>query len=775
MDYAAHIRKKDNAVQTVFEHSNAVAELAQKYAKKIGMAEIAAIQGLIHDIGKLTEDFNSYIHGESGFSRGEIDHSFAGAKYIYELAQKTMDTKIIEAAYFIGRTIISHHGLHDWLDADGNDYFQSRISKSERYAKIVSNVRQIISEDALLERLKKACAEYQEIKSRIYALCQKSQEKYAFYMGLLERLMQSVLIDADRTDTADFMSDAKSFEPENYNNLWQSMSLRMSEKCAAFRKRTDSISVQRTRISDRCAEFSNHDVGICRLIVPTGGGKTLSSLRFAIEYCRKNELDKILYIAPFMSILEQNADEIRGLTGDEFFLEHYSNVVQDIEDENELAEYELHADKWDSPVIATTLVQFLNSLFLGKGSSVRRMHRLCRSVIIIDEVQSVPVKCVHLFNMAMNFLSHICGCTIILCSATQPFFENTEYPLLLDSNESMTGDYAEDFKVFKRIEMVNRIRSVGYSYDETAEFCFDRFCENGNLLVVVNTKPAAANLFKRLKAKADTNTVVIHISTNMCPVHRREALEEIRQLLKENKPVLCVTTQLIEAGVDISFRCAIRSLAGMDNAAQTAGRCNRNGENSISNVYIINIAEENLSHLQEIRLSQDVSRQIISSGAYKDLLGVDTMSRYFEKYYKEQAVRLSYPVEGTSLVKLLSLNRDTKLKQCNNPYNCQSFYTAGKLFSVIDQNTQDILVPYDEEAKELISKLYADISPNEMSACMRKAQKYIVSVYPNMMTALKDSHAIDLLNCGVLVLKDGFYNASYGVDVKSSGFNVLMY
>ena len=224
-------------------------------------------------------------------------------------------------------------------------------------------------------------------------------------------------------------------------------------------------------------------------------------MRFAIEYARRKDMDRIFYIAPFMSILEQNSCVIRSLMENkELFLEHHSNVVPRIADnEDELNDYELRAEKWDSPVIATTLVQFLNALFSDNMSCVRRMHRLTNSVIIIDEVQSIPVKCVNMFNLAVNFLTRICGCAVVLCSATQPLFENTDFPLILDKDENMTDDYTEDFIAFKRTELIDCTRIGGYTYDEAADFCYDKYRQTESLLVVVNTKAAAREIFLKLK------------------------------------------------------------------------------------------------------------------------------------------------------------------------------------------------------------------------------------------------------------------------------------
>lgn len=779
MKYKAHIRKSDGKAQTVEEHCKEVAVIAVQYVEKLGLKYLPKLQAYLHDVGKLTCDFNSYISGESKFRRGELDHCFAGARYLCELADGYNDKDIYLVSRFIARTIISHHGLHDWVNECGEDYFSYRVSKADRYDEIRQNISDVFDESELRHLLEESAKEYSEFRKRIKEIsANPDPEIFAFYLGMFERLMLSVLIDADRTNTADFMSDSKTQKEFDTAVLWENMHTRLEHKLKAFEHKTDPISVQRRSISDRCAEFAKNNVGVCRLIVPTGGGKTLSSLRFAIDYCKANNMDKIIYVAPFMSILEQNGDEIRSIAGDENFLEHHSNIINEITAKEELSEYELRTEKWDSPVIATTMVQFFNSLFLGKTSSVRRMHRLSRAVIIIDEVQSVPLKCVNLFNLAVNFLAKICGSTVVLCSATQPVFEELKYPLILDENSSMTGDYSQDFERFRRTRLVSAITKSGYTYDESAHFCYDKYLESGSLLVVVNTKKSAAALYELIKSKNETaaesdKAVIIHLSTNMCPQHRREIIASIRNMRKEKRRVVCVTTQLIEAGVDISFDCVVRSLAGMDNAAQAAGRCNRNGENaSICPVYIINIREENLSKMTELKSAQSVSRLILDNGKFTDLLSVDTMTAYYSKFYNEQKENLSYNIDNSgkneTLINLLSLNKNRyNLKRKPEIRFCaQAFQTAGSVFKIIDENTEDIIVPYNSEADELILKLNSDITPRETVELLRTAQKYTVGVYPNLKQALDEAGALIKLKCGAIALNDGFYDASTGVSVK---------
>ena len=540
-----------------------------------------------------------------------------------------------------------------------------------------------------------------------------------------------------------------------------------------FRKKTDAISRQRMNISDRCAAFANHDVKICRLVVPTGGGKTLSALRFAIDYSQKHKIDQIFYIAPFNSILEQNSDVIREIAGEENFLEHHSNVFSRLEDDEKesekLSDYQMRTERWDVSVIATTLVQFLNALFDGKSSSVRRMHHLCRAVIIIDEVQAIPAKCIHLFNLAMNFLTHICGSTVVLCSATQPCLEQAEYPILLDEQESMTADFQADFDAFRRT-VLHSAGKKSFSYEEAADFCTEQYQKNGNLLLVVNTKQAALTMFQKLKERNSEFATVLHLSTNMCPAHRRTVIQQMREQLAAHQPLICVTTQLIEAGVDISFRCVVRSMSGLDHAAQAAGRCNRNGEYDCCSVYLIQLEEEKLAAaLKQIADEQEITKKILFFHEKEDLLHPEIMQNYFENYLTVFQDQFSYPLpdsDNETLLRLLSTNsNNVKRAEAISPRlrdHAQAFRTAGKKFQVIEEQTTDILVPYGE-GNDLISGLNGKLYENEYLKLLRKAQPYFVSVYSGTLKALEAKEALTRLKSDVLSLKPGYYSSEQGV------------
>lgn len=790
--YAAHISEDKTRVQTVAEHCRETAEIARKHGRACGLEYLSVLLGITHDFGKLTGEFNSYLFGESLKSRGEIDHSFAGAKYINELFGASKNRGWAKTAEMIGHVIVSHHGLHDWCSIEHCDYFRERIGKSDNYEQIAAEINREFDVEKLKSLMPKAAEEYLAVIDKIKEMEQGASDKdvvRAFYLGMTERLLESILIDADRTNTAEFMANEPLEREFNLGELWDKMKLNLEEKLARFSKNSDVISRQRRDISERCLKFAENDVGICKLVVPTGGGKTLSSMRFAIDYCKQHKMEKIIYIAPFMSILEQNSDEIRSLTGDEFFLEHYSDAVQQKFEkcsDNEYHDFELRTEMWDSPVIATTMVQFLNTLFLDKTASVRRFHRLSKAVIIIDEVQSVPRDCVYPFNLAMNFLSKICGAAIVLCSATQPPFEAMpKFPLLLDKNNSMTGDTEEDFEVFSRTEIIPNM-SGEYTYSNAADFAVKCFEENGSVLFITNTKDAAKNIYLELKSRlseTENPPELIHLSVNMCPQHRRAAIAKMIEMLRRKMPLICVTTQLIEAGVNVSFGCVIRSLAGMDNAAQAAGRCNRSGEfQRICPVYLIELCEEKLGSLPEIQESKYASRALLFSmeqNGESDFLSPDTMSRFFGKLFgtiqSEDFSKLCYPIPEakSTLLDLLSLNsRNTALlpperkKSCR--YCMQAFKTAGSNFRVIKENTTDIFVPYNDEAKQLLGQMDSNLSYSQALKCLRKAQKYVVGVYPNVWEKLKLAKAVVEMKNGCYRLREEFYSKEFGVSDEPS-------
>lgn len=787
--FIAHKREKEGniEVQSLEDHLNGVAELAANYASNINCSSIGRLQGLLHDAGKMSEDFQNYIWGENEMRPGEIDHSYAGARYLLELVALMEDRGAKETAELIARTIISHHGLHDWIDSGGHDYFRERSRKEERFREIRGNYKALNMDEELNVLLNQAIPEYKTLcnKARSMAMEQNKLNKVSlfFYMGMIERLLQSILVDSDRTDTANFCNDYRT-DLQLPPDLWEQFGEKVEKYSHDLEENDNPISVLRSDISNRCVQFTDHEAHICRMIVPTGGGKTISSLRYAVNYCRRYKKSHIFYVAPFMSILEQNSDVFRTILGEEFVLEHHSGIFSEIENTDELAQFELRAGKWDSPVITTTMVQFLNAFYGGRMDSVRRFHELCNSVIIVDEVQSIPTKCVHLFNLGMNFISGIGGSCVVLCSATQPAFDKVGYPVLLDQNYNMVGDYKKDFLAFKRTRIIPVDNLQGKSYVEAAIFCKQKFEENGSVLFIVNTKAAAIQLYNQPTEMINPSEAqIIYLSTNLCPARRRRIIESVRKMLHDHQAMICISTQLIEAGVDISFPCVIRSLAGLDSVAQAAGRCNRNNElNRCCDVWLIHLKDENTGMISDIRAAQNASKQIIWNCPDKDYMDVEVQNAYFKVFYREKSEELSYPVVDTemktNLVKMLSTNPlrcSQRMQDNSKKFYVQAFKSAAEKFQVIDNSTVSVIVPDNQEAKNIIAELRTGVEGKNAITLFRKAQQYTIEIFGPIKQKLIERHAIELLPCNVYVLDERFYDEFVGLKMKGDPMDLLMF
>jgi len=466
-------------------------------------------------------------------------------------------------------------------------------------------------------------------------------------------------------------------------------------------------------------------------------------------------------------------------------LEHHSNLILDYSQDNdeELEDYKLLTERWDSPIILTTMVQFLNTLFSGGTQNARRIHNLANSVIIFDEIQAIPIKCINIFNSAINFLAYICNATIILCTATQPLLEKTEMPLKLSEKPNMISDIHEKFKQFKRVNLVPKILVGGYSATSLKDFVLDRMDQVNSVLVILNTKNSAKEVFNELKVAnkelpKEKQYIIFHLSTSMCPSHRMSVLQKMREKLGQER-VICISTQLIEAGVNISFGCVVRSLAGLDNIAQAAGRCNRHGETECSDVYIVNVEGENVSKLVDIKIGQECTSRVLRDFDENpnifdnDLLSQKTMERYYKYYFHERRNQMNYtmskPHKDKSLFDILSGNNEAANEfNSRNGYKSnlmlkQAFKTAGNEFQAIDENTTGVIVPYGE-GKTLITLINGVCSLSELKQYLKRAQQFSVNLFETDKRKLEDMGGfIGLKNNSILALKDEFYNDDVGV------------
>ena len=788
-EYAARVCP-DGRVQTVKEHTMGVNNLAMRDARLMGYEAIVSLVCLLHDMGKNTANSNEYQHTVGMGKKWDGDkpiHSHAGARLIYDRygqKEESRSTYSSILSELLETVIMSHHGLFDCLrSSDSNGEYNGLKKKlyhtdydyEEARGRLFSD---IINAEELDARYQEAQEELVAVLSKISGMTRIKSE-LCYYLSVFERMMLSILVNADHTDAAAFALQEEI--PSSYGSTedW----LRC---CAYLERRLEALSAEtpihriRSEISHKALKAAEKDNSIIRLSVPTGGGKTLSSLRYALSHAVQHHKRRIIYVAPFNSILEQNAEQFRVFLPDDVeLLEHYGDMI-DYEN-NASQKYRYYSENWGSPIIATSMVQFLNTLFSHKISSIRRMRGLINAVIILDEIQSIPIECITILNLAINFLSEICGCTVVLCSATQPALDQIKHRIRFSRHCELIDNYQEYAAQLKRTRIIDSRRSGGYSYREAADFVIKATETTQSVLMIVNTKSAARSVYNILKGRIEASVFtdhyyLVHLSTHMCPAHRKRALAALRENLSASKKVICINTQLIEAGVDISFETVVRSLAGLDSIIQSAGRCNRNMETDIGNVHIVNLSEENISMLKTIRIGAAVTRQLLETMRKNpmlyggDIAGEEAVKAYYNKYYGEFAPELDYKVKlesvpDTTIYQLLSTNREmigfAQAHGCRstNTFFNQSFKTAGELFKAIDDYGRTVVVPYNK-GKELIARLCSDAQESYSAGFFRELQKYSISLSDKLL----EGRVIRDEDTGILMLKESYYNDEYGFD-----------
>lgn len=803
--YIARFDNNDkNKVQLLEEHLLNCEIFVNENCEISDFNSICELTAFLHDLGKYSTEFQTYIEQQRSNpekSSSKVTHSVQGAMLLTELLLKGRITKqqlfLIE---MIRIAVISHHGLRDVIDMNNmkisyeamkdrynrdnpNGFSEVRNASADYIPKILSlfeNGSKVIV--SILNKIKSITNSNSEVSHQQYGLP-------SFYQGLLARYNLSLLIDADRTDAA-------SFENENINNLsepepwdvilkqWESL----RDNLESSLERNDvvsSVDCFRREISEMCSAAANKEIGIFRLSAPTGSGKTRSALRFAVNHAIFNMSKRIYYIAPFNSILEQNADVNRQfLDNKDLLLEHhcnYTNKEKKSSDSEELDRYSYLTQSWDARIIATSAVQFLEALFSSDSSAIRHFHSLANSVIIFDEIQSLPIRCTELFNLAVNFLTSICKSTVVLCSATQPPIDNLKQNCLKSVSDIIPdSDFKKYYKAFKRTKFIDITKLGGYFIEELAKLILEKvedIQDCNSVLIIVNTKSNAKTLFQELKKHNDNLPKelqferLFHLSTNMCPKHRKDVLNEIKRFQSANKRFICVSTQLIEAGVDISFPVVFRALAGLDSIIQAAGRCNRNAEREEGLVYIFNISqtEEKVASIEDIKNGQAVMSGLLNEYRNNpqsfdyDLSSPQALDYYYRKYYIERQndTAFNVPELNTTIVDLLSDNSRID-KPTEKAIMRQAFKTAGDKFEVISEAGKiSLIVPYNEDASELLQKLrMIDCRPKNI---LRQLQQYTISVSESDLKQLP-AKAIDTKDIdGMIILDKLYYDTDLGL------------
>lgn len=807
--YIAHIRKSDSAIQSVETHLFETAEIAKRLAAKIGFDLCGESIGLMHDFGKFSQAFLNYINSSAGlvhpdldeesdnYCSGKIDHSTAGAQWVYNRLKPFGNAQQIGllCGQILGLCIASHHGsgLIDCLTPDGDSALFKRFTKEDKCTHLRNCLEN--ADKAVLEKAESLVNEVliKQLLKPILPMLKRSDisgKSKMFYLGCFTRFLFSCLIDADRINSADFehqhqKSLRKLDEKPNWQIAIDTLAHHLSQLPTQY-----AIDETRQKISQICLSRSTDQQGIYSLTVPTGGGKTLASLRYALHHAQKHNLDRIIYIIPYTSIIDQNAETVRTILGEEWVLEHHSNLNP----EKQTWQNKLLSENWDRPIVFTTMVQFLDAWFGSGTRGARHIHPMTNSILIFDEIQTLPVKCVHLFCNTLNWLTQYGGSSAILCTATQPLlgensldlfpsFKRTKAQmrglLKLSPNSEIMGDLAKVNELFTDLSRVNiqfNPKLGGWSVEDAGEFLLEQAEQFSSCLFIVNTKKWAQQLYQYCQQKNLPKEVLFHLSTNQCPAHRKALFETIKQRLKQKLPVICISTQLIEAGVDISMACVIRALAGLDSIAQAAGRCNRHGENrDKGTVWVVNLKNEPLAMLPDIQQGQIQAVRLFEEFANQDILQPEAMKQYFQYYFYQRSDEMVYPIPNSTSGSLLDWLSDNPLnvgKQHHNgkmPLLCQSFKSAGKVFQAIDAPTKAVIVPYGE-GKDLISILCGDYNPQIFYQTLSKAQRFSVNVFPNIWEKLeKEKALIPIADTGIYYVEERYYSDEYGLCVDEVG------
>lgn len=802
--FIAHRREFDHCIQELSQHLEETSTYSGKFASKIGLQKHGELIGFFHDFGKATEEFQRYIMSATGLIdpdadeyvdasklKGKVDHSSSGAQILYRIFSNK-GKEYLFASQILPLAIVSHHsGLIDCLTYDGKDSFIKRINKDDeltRLSEVESNLAKWI--EMKYEHLFADDLIDKHLNNKLKSLMESNDDvsTYMFKVGLLTRFLFSCLIDADRLSTADFeFPQNKKLRNQGSYVSWKSLAEKLEDHISHF-KLENKVDFLRKEISTCCLECSERPKGLFQLTVPTGGGKTLSSLRFALNHAAKHGMDRVIYIIPYTSIIDQNADVSRKILenteySNHIVLEHHSNLTPDEENTRQ----KLLAENWDAPVVFTTMVQFLETMFSGGTRNVRRMHQLANAVLIFDEIQTLPIKCIHLFNLAVRFLIQGCGATVVLCTATQPLLDKVKpekRALPLTFENQIVQNYRQLFEELRRVKVINMQKIGGWPTEELTDLAINEVELTGSVLVIVNTRKAAQDLYYLLEKSKHSK--VYHLSTHMCPAHRMDTLVEIKECLPDVAPVICVSTQLIEAGVDIDFGSVIRYTAGLDSISQAAGRCNRNGARSIpGRVLVVNPQEENLDMLKDISIGKEVALRIFDEYASdpcqfdNDIIGPKALERYYQYYFHQRTNEMNYPLGRKSkagraddIFNLLSANqlsldafRRQNLGQLPQLPLRQSFKTAGDEFEAIDSSTRGIIVHYKDEGKQVIRDLCSYSYLEKQFQLLKQAQRYSINIFSYLFDLLLKKKVIYEVQegSGIYYLDERYYSNHCGM------------
>lgn len=721
MSLIAHVKQDESdnwIIHDLEDHLKGVAEFAMDFARKFNNEDWLGAASLIHDLGKESSEFQRKIKVKSGYDSEahikdaleQAPHSTHGAVWMYRNWE--------QVGKLLAYLIAGHHGgLPDWtntLGVGGGLEYRLQDDEIKKLPKL---------DDKFVEEITKNLTLPKSLP------CNAMLEDEHFHLWV--RMLYSCLVDADFLDTERFMNpDIFSFRGKHKSiselkNTFDSYMEKLTKNAP-----NTAVNKIRAEILSQCKKQAENTPGLFSLTVPTGGGKTLSSMAFSLEHAVKYNKERIIMVIPYTSIIEQTAKIYKNIFGDENVIEHHSSL----DPEKETAQSRLATENWDAPIIVTTSVQFFESLFAAKSSACRKLHNVVNSVVIVDEAQMLPTDYLKPILHSINGLTKYFGVSMVLCTATQPaitseIFEKGDgsYYSIIDETECREiMDSPSPEELTKRLQRVE-VEQIGKFNDWTS--LADKLIEYDQVLCIVNTRNDCRDLHKQMPDGT------IHLSANMCGEHRSDCIDRIKQNLKDEIPVRVISTQLVEAGVDFDFPVVFRAMAGFDSIAQAAGRCNREGElkeqGQKTNGKVFVFEPHKPAPCGFLRKGENAGRAILSNdpNGCRNLLP-KTFKTYFERYFSDLN-----SFDNQDIMDLL-------VKDANPECNFQ-FRTAAKKFKLIDEKKQISIVVWYGKEKEKVLNLIDELKFKGPSRhLMRKLQRFTVSIPENVFIEVKDAFEI---------------------------------
>lgn len=698
--YIAHSENDNGKSQSMKLHLEGVAEVMCSFALTLDYAEIYACCGLLHDLGKYSDRFQQYIR----FGGDKEPHAKWGALF-------AIKNKLINVAL----PIIGHHAGMPNRDA----MFETLNLCEKESQKWESIMRSLIDDEMTLPSCDNSPF------NKISGITCKE---------LFVRMLYSSLVDADSLDTE------RHFHKEQYD-MRSSKSLKVDVLLDSLNRRFESfthtspLNELRTKVRLYAQSLASKPQGSFSMTLPTGLGKTLCSLNWALHHARAHpNIKRIIIVLPFISIIDQTAAELKSIFKDyDVVLEHHSNVVYEgKEEENDYCKdsKQLATENWDYPIIVTTAVQFFESLFSNKRTKCRKLHNIQDSIVIFDEIQTLPINLAECTMKMLNDMLSLCRCSLLFCTATQPNFQTRKDFSGIDEISSLVEDPAMIFAATKRVEYHPVANYEKKSIDDVTDIVID---QKDSVLIVCNTKKKALSFYETLSERSDIP--VLHLSTNMCQVHRMQIINEVKSRLQKGEKLILCSTQLIEAGVDMDFPVVFRELAPLESIIQSAGRCNREGKLNVGKVFLFQLEE-----------SGQPSKQY------------ETFAQYAQLCYQNNENRLTdadfYTEYYTKVTDLYAPGDDITPERQK-----LMFQNVADKYRIINSNTTPLFIyRYDDESL----KLYNEIKDKEFLGHKdyQRIAQYCVQVFDRFVN--QNSRQIVNMPNGI-ILWSGAYTEELGL------------